>query len=291
MHYADAYAEFELQHSQKVAAAVAAAAAGGGGEAAGAPGAALQGPGVYAVDGGDDDLVSGCLAPWSGAFESDSLDETELCTDSEMLEAALLQRQRQQAAAERLLQQQQQEQQQWLLLSSFDSSSAFNQQQAAGSSSSSTAVAGSQPQLGMLSGDSMGRSASPGREQPVPGSRQPLLPAASGVSVTSTTAAALDQHIQQQQQQQQQQDPAVPASQAAVHTQQQQQEAVQVHARGPELPTPPSQLHGHFILAGCGSSFVPFARQLAASASPAAEPLKVVLLHPEHPGVLMQRQC
>jgi hypothetical protein len=276
MHYADAYAAFELQQSQKIAAASIEAAS----TAAAAAAGVQAGAGVYADDG--DDLVSGCLAPWSGAFESDSLDETELCTDSEMLEAALLQQQKQQAHAEWL---QQQQQQQWLMMSSYDSSSVSKQQQqqqAAGSPSGVSCT----PQLhqthgvvpavfGGLSGDSMGRSSSSSATSlQVTQAAQP--PSASpGVSVTSITAAALDQHIQQQQ-------AAVEGASWPLHHQQQQRDG----AQSLDLLPMPAQLQGHFILAGCASSFVQFARQLAASASPEAEPLTVVLLHPDHPGAM-----
>jgi hypothetical protein len=264
-HYADAYAAFELQQAQQLfatplSAPYPAAAGGGGGStsgssttAAAAAGGSGSTPGrpMSPFEDGTDDLVSGCLAPWSGAFESDSLDETELCTDSEMMEAALLMRQKQQAHEEWM-----QQQQQWPMLSSYDSSSMHKQQAAVGSG-----AAGQQQQqqpsqaLTVVPLDTNSSSTMQGSH---PSQSGPSVPS---VSVTSITAAALDQQQQQQQS---------PAPQAEVH--------------GPDPQTPPSQLAGHFILAGCASSFVQFARQLAASASPAAEPVTVVLLHPEYQG-------
>lgn len=107
-----------------------------------------------------------------------------------------------------------------------------------------------------------------------------MPPSDTPVSVTSITAAALDKHMQQQQ-------AATITDSAALHQQQQQaHHPSSAERQGPDLLIQPSELQGHFILTGCGSSFVQFARQLAASASPAAEPLTVVLLHPEHPGAL-----
>jgi hypothetical protein len=201
------------------------------------------------------------------------LDETELCTDSEMLEAALLQRQKQQAHAERL------QQQEWLLMSSYDSSSASKQLDAAGAGR----ITPSQQQQGMgVRGGSSSTSVVGGGSNA--GTRNAeaagLPPSDTPVSVTSITAAALDKHMQQQQ-------AATIMDSAALHQQQQQaHHPSSAERQGPDLLIQPSELQGHFILTGCGSSFVQFARQLAASASPAAEPLTVVLLHPEHPGAL-----
>jgi ABC-type phosphate transport system substrate-binding protein len=202
------------------------------------------------------------------------LDETELCTDSEMLEAALLQRQKQQAHAERL------QQQDWLLMSSYDSSSAAKQLDAVGSQ---RILSSQQEQAQGLVGGRGGSSISVVGSGSPAGTRNAEAAGFSAsdapVSVTSITAAALDKHMQQQQ-------AATIVDSAALHQQQQPQSPSSAGVQGPDPLIQPSELQGHFILTGCASSFVQFARQLAASASPAAEPLTVVLLHPEHPGTL-----
>lgn len=163
-------------------------------------------------------------------------------------------------------------------MSSYDSSSASKQLDAAGAGS----ITPSQQQQGMgVRGGSSSTSVGGGSNA---GTRNAeaagLPPSDTPVSVTSITAAALDKHMQQQQ-------AATITDSAALHQQQQQaHHPSSAERQGPDLLIQPSELQGHFILTGCGSSFLQFARQLAASASPAAEPLTVVLLHPEHPGAL-----
>jgi hypothetical protein len=242
----------------------------------------------------DSDLadLNPCLATWSGAFESDSMDETEVCTDSELLEAALLQRQRQQRR----------EQQQLslytgncpvyeVLLESEDerqegmepqvqgnaahdtaggSSNSSNSSSNSSSSSTTRGVAvgdqaGDAGPDGVVSDVSSSSSSSNSQQQPkAPASGQQqqrgLLSGASSAT-TTTTSSSSSSHAYQQQLQQQQQ-PQAPDGYLAL---------------------PPKHLRGHIIISGCASSFVQFAQQLHSLASPSASPLPLVILHTELP--------
>ncbi|KAF8071241.1 Kcnt2 [Scenedesmus sp. PABB004] len=149
-----------------------------------------------------------CLTNWMGSFESDSMDETEICTDSELLEAALLQRKRQEQREARAA--------------------------GGGAGQPGTPAAAAQRLLGdaqQEAGDGGG------------GALEPRAAAGAG-------------------------DAGGPSGPQAA-------------AAPPLLGGPvPRQLSGHFILAGCASSFVGFAEQLHAMAP---MPPALVILHPEPP--------
>jgi hypothetical protein len=220
-----------------------------------------------------------CLASWSGAFESDSMDETEVCTDSELLEAALLQRQRQQ------LREQQQQLQRHAVgqLPGYEvpqmadtegqerhgvgSGSAGKPSEANNSSSSSTqgdgAVDSSSRQVDLhaaATGNSSSQQAvSDHSSQSDDNQKQLQLSSTATAAASTSSSNGVMHHQQHQQQQQQPQSPGLPP--------------------GP----PPKHLRGHIIMSGCASSFVQFAEQLHSLASPAVSPVPLVILHTEPP--------
>jgi hypothetical protein len=203
-----------------------------------------------AEDAVDLDSLNPCLANWTGAFESDSMDETEVCSESQLLEAALLQRQRQQQREQRRAQRQQQldqVQQQQLMASLGGSGCLMNARQQQ-----------QQPMEKLATGSS---SSSSNGHHPTAAQTDGAFATDDISNGSSASSMLLSQQGHQQQQQQQQQQQPAPS--------------------GPRAAPDPRLLTGHFIITGCMTGFVPFAQQLHAMAPPEAAPVTVVLLHSE----------
>jgi hypothetical protein len=230
----------------------------------------------------DDDLsnLNPCLASWSGAFESDSMDETEVCTDSELLEAALLQRQRQQLRK--------QQQQQYALGQSAGQLPGYEVlQDSEDEGQESQTAAGNQSAQRIRDIDSSSRSGEVG----IPTASSEVSRSSS--AETAAAAAASSNGISNETEHANNNNPADNQQHQVLSTfplSNSDSGSIGMHHQQPLPPVlgstpslPPKHLRGHIIVSGCASSFVQFAEQLHSLASPAVSPVPLVILHPELP--------